>query len=383
MEKKYNIKNLIIKKALPIFISVSVGVSAFSDIGPSGRLMFTLKKNEKAQNDESISTTTDEEYTRIQKIIEETTTVQETTTFNKTSKEKTTQTPKVKPPKETTTKEETTTVEETTTAAPLEEKTPLYEYQVEGSLSKEFSTGEDDCFCIQGGTVAKDKIIIARKKLDTDYTYLYIINKDTLEVESIISDKKLGHCNDIAYNPDIDCLLITGKDNYNNIVILDANNYDYITEFESPHQYFALTYDSSTKCYIAFGGKSMYILNEFFEEINEFSVPTKLTKQGITVKDGLIYYLCWEKGVVSLNQTSVDLKRANTNYIFVYNYAGQKIAQYYIPEVKGEGEAIMFDENELIISLNGYTWDKWKLYKININPGEYISKEEIEEKTLF
>lgn len=396
-KNRIDVKNLMLKKSLAIILSTSLGFTLLSDIGFDSNLISKIRNNrndttyvddslEYEKNlsedithnsvlDDNINTKSDdnkESNTTIKKDV-----VSKKDVVVEQKKEETNQIVEPEDIKEKVEEKE----EEVQNEVIDENDDSLYEYKVNTELKKSFSTLEDGCLCIQGASIVGDSIIVARKRLDSDKTQLYKINRETYEIEGIVKDNYLGHCNDITYNSKMNCILTVGKNDYKDVVILDADTLQTIIEFESPHKYFALAYDESTNNYIALGGQNLYVLNQFFEEISCFNIPTNLTKQGVAVKDGLVYFLCWEKGVVSRYQTSIDIKRANTNYIFVYDYFGNLKTTYYLPNFKGEGEAIMFDsDGNLLVSVNGKTIADWQIYSVDIDKDSYISKDKIKEK---
>lgn len=107
---------------------------------------------------------------------------------------------------------------------------------------------------VQGFTYndKKDVFVLACINSDSTVQHIYEINAETLERTNkyAFADERLGHCNTMAYNKYTDKIYITnGKDNPNNITVLNANTMQIEDTVTLPERVFNLAYDPITRTY--------------------------------------------------------------------------------------------------------------------------------------
>ena len=107
---------------------------------------------------------------------------------------------------------------------------------------------------VQGFTYndKKDVFILACINSDSTVQHIYELNAETLERTNTytFADERLGHCNTMAYNKYTDKIYVTnGKDNPNNITVLNANTMQIEDTVTLPERVFNLAYDPITRTY--------------------------------------------------------------------------------------------------------------------------------------
>jgi pilin isopeptide linkage protein len=220
---------------------------------------------------------------------------------------------------------------------------------------------------VQGGTVT-DKYVITlfldNSKNNQGKNALLVLDKNTYKKVNLssnpIKDYCFGHANDATYNSKTNELLIL---NGSKVHILDAHTFKQKRVVTLTRSYHAIGYDSSSNQYVLAASGSnhktiFYIMDSKFNIKSNFSMTTNLTKQGLTVHNGYIYYTCYEAGKVTKYQSVYDgVLKAKENAIYVYDLKGNKKTIYYIPysynnEVFSEIENISFNGNKMLIQFN-------------------------------
>jgi hypothetical protein len=107
---------------------------------------------------------------------------------------------------------------------------------------------------VQGFTYndKKDVFVLACINSDSTVQHIYELNAETLERTNkyAFADERLGHCNTMAYNKYTDKIYVTnGKDNPNNITVLNANTMQIEDTVTLPERVFNLAYDPITRTY--------------------------------------------------------------------------------------------------------------------------------------
>lgn len=107
---------------------------------------------------------------------------------------------------------------------------------------------------VQGFTYndKRDVFVLACINSDSTVQHIYEINAETLERTNkyAFTDERLGHCNTMAYNKYTDKIYVTnGKDNPNNITVLNANTMQIEDTVTLPERVFNLAYDPITRTY--------------------------------------------------------------------------------------------------------------------------------------
>ena len=99
-------------------------------------------------------------------------------------------------------------------------------------------------------------------------------------------------------------------------------------------------------------------MDETFKEKSKFSIVVNMTRQSLTVKNGVIYYCTYESGKKTKYQKQYDgVLKSEENAIYVYDLNGNKKTIYYIPktynnESFNEIENVSFDGDKIIVQFN-------------------------------
>ena len=219
-------------------------------------------------------------------------------------------------------------------------------------------------------SVITDKYLISiffnsQSKTDKKNTIL-VFDKDTLRKAKLknnpITKYNFGHANDATYNDETkEILVLSGS----NLYILDSNTLELKEEKKLEKKYHAIGYDSLNHQYVfaskTDNGTRFHIFSNLFNEISSFDIQTNLTREGMTVHEGYIYYGCYEAGKVTDTQSKYDgiLKRGE-NVIYIYDLKGNNKNIFYIPYafrgIKYNSiQNIDFDGNKMVLGFNQNT----------------------------
>lgn len=138
-------------------------------------------------------------------------------------------------------------------------------------------------------------------------TYILKYDMQTGETAAISECLKLGHSNDIAWNPDTNQLLVVcNKPFYDQLGVLDPDTLEQTGTITLPVKIFCLDYEPGRKQYVAglSGGQSFVILNEDFEVVSPEFQPTDetagYTTQGCCCDENYIYFVLHNKSVITV-----------------------------------------------------------------------------------
>lgn len=233
----------------------------------------------------------------------------------------------------------------------------------------------------QGFAVTPTHFVFAQVVDNNSNTYIYFVNRKTLQIDKVINDHCFGHANDFAYNSKTKQLVLPYTVNGKKyIAYFDAVNLSYIESKEINYSAFAIAYDAlEDKYYIENSVTSLHT-----ERINlEFNNAEKvfdnndygskyLVKQGMAINNNKLYFSLWEGGVENIYQKEYySSARKYDNIIAVYNKNGEYLKALYIKKLtdtnSAEIESIDFDENgEMYLFYNG---SDISVYKMNYEPG--------------
>ena len=246
---------------------------------------------------------------------------------------------------------------------------------------------------VQGGTITDKYIILSEIYNDDGKTALVVIDKNTYKKVKVIKNYKFNHANDMTYNSSTNKVIITGGKAYPKLYILDGDTLKQEKIVITSRGYSSIAYDDENDKYIARRGKKAYILDLKFNEEESFDISEEdLTTQGFEVKNGKLYFTCYEAGKITNYQKKYTrILKANENVIVVYDLkTKEKEKVYYIPQVNNEGiypgeiEGISFINNTPIIWTNkkGYinlftTIANKPIEKVEIKTSEEIENNKI------
>lgn len=213
---------------------------------------------------------------------------------------------------------------------------------------------------VQGGTTT-DKYIVSlfRKSTDTK-TAIVVLNKKNYKKTKLGgTNYKLGHGNSATYNNKTNEVLTIDK---NIVHVLSATTFKEKKKIKLDKTYHAIGYDSKTNQYVlaaSSGNKTIFhIMDVNFKEKSKFSIVVNMTRQSLTVKNGVIYYCTYESGKKTKYQKQYDgVLKSKENAIYVYDLNGNKKTIYYIPktynnESFNEIENVSFDGDKIIVQFN-------------------------------
>ncbi len=213
---------------------------------------------------------------------------------------------------------------------------------------------------VQGGTTT-DKYIVSLFRNSTDTkTAIVVLNKNNYKKTKLGgTNYKLGHGNSATYNNKTNEVLTMDK---NIVHVLSATTFKEKKKIKLDKTYHAIGYDSKTNQYVlaaSSGNKTIFhIMDENFKEKSKFSIVVNMTRQSLTVKNGVIYYCTYESGKKTKYQKQYDgVLKSKENAIYVYDLNGNKKTIYYIPktynnESFNEIENVSFNGNKIIVQFN-------------------------------
>ena len=213
---------------------------------------------------------------------------------------------------------------------------------------------------VQGGTTT-DKYIVSLFRNSTDTkTAIVVLNKNNYKKTKLGgTNYKLGHGNSATYNNKTNEVLTMNK---NIVHVLSATTFKEKKKIKLDKTYHAIGYDSKTNQYVlaaSSGNKTIFhIMDENFKEKSKFSIVVNMTRQSLTVKNGVIYYCTYESGKKTKYQKQYDgVLKSKENAIYVYDLNGNKKTIYYIPktynnESFNEIENVSFDGDKIIVQFN-------------------------------
>lgn len=213
---------------------------------------------------------------------------------------------------------------------------------------------------VQGGTTT-DKYIVSLFRNSTDTkTAIVILNKNNYKKTKLGgTNYKLGHSNSATYNNKTNEVLTIDK---NIVHVLSATTFKEKKKIKLDKTYHAIGYDSKTNQYVlaaSSGNKTIFhIMDINFKEKSKFSIVVNMTRQSLTVKNGVIYYCTYESGKKTKYQKQYDgVLKSKENAIYVYDLNGNKKTIYYIPktynnESFNEIENVSFDGDKIIVQFN-------------------------------
>ncbi|MDY5874576.1 MAG: hypothetical protein SPJ74_00645 [Bacilli bacterium] len=213
---------------------------------------------------------------------------------------------------------------------------------------------------VQGGTTT-DKYIVSLFRNSTDTkTAIVVLNKNNYKKTKLGgTNYKLGHGNSATYNNKTNEVLTIDK---NIVHVLSATTFKEKKKIKLDKTYHAIGYDSKTNQYVlaaSSGNKTIFhIMDVNFKEKSKFSIVVNMTRQSLTVKNGVIYYCTYESGKKTKYQKQYDgVLKSKENAIYVYDLNGNKKTIYYIPktynnESFNEIENVSFDGDKIIVQFN-------------------------------
>lgn len=244
---------------------------------------------------------------------------------------------------------------------------------------------------VQGGVATDEYVISVLLNNNTNSNSLLVLNKDTFKRVNVgNSSYHFGHGNDATYNKDINQIyVIDGK----NIHVLDAKTLKLKSNIslKTGHNYHAIGYDELTNQYVlaySANRKTIFdIMDSNFNLIRSFSIDINMTRQALTVKDGIIYYCAYEAGSITKYQSYYDgaLKHGE-NALFVYDLDGNKKDIYYINKL-GELENASFVNDHLLLqfhiggNVTYYISTNLKKYNYVSEPNNYLDDNNLTSKS--
>ena len=213
---------------------------------------------------------------------------------------------------------------------------------------------------VQGGTTT-DKYIVSLFRNSTDTkTAIVVLNKKNYKKTKLGgTNYKLGHGNSATYNNKTNEVLTMDK---NIVHVLSATTFKEKKKIKLDKTYHAIGYDSKTNQYVlaaSSGNKTIFhIMDVNFKEKSKFSIVVNMTRQSLTVKNGVIYYCTYESGKKTKYQKQYDgVLKSKENAIYVYDLNGNKKTIYYIPktynnESFNEIENVSFNGDKIIVQFN-------------------------------
>jgi hypothetical protein len=246
-----------------------------------------------------------------------------------------------------------------------------------------YNTGSTVHDQVQGMCITDKYVVVAvtNSKDDTDKTWLYVFNKDSLTLATLpsnpIIDRSFGHCNGMTYNPDTNCIYITPGATY--VTVLDATTFNTVGTVQLSFRCVGIGYNKSTKEYVLDEGNgffTMHVMDANFSQVRTFATekPTQ-TKQDIEVHDGLVYSVYYY-GSADIDDTMPNMGAAGT--VYVYTMAGQLIKSYLLPTASGaEIESMAYWKNGKFLANYAYHDGRFDLVALDILPSVIFKDDDV------
>lgn len=188
---------------------------------------------------------------------------------------------------------------------------------------------------LQGMVITDKYFVVATIKNDGTDTALLRYDKKTFEmVGEPVVNGNLGHANDMAYKSDTnEIYVVEGTKLY----VLDSDTLVQKNSIDMPNRYSSVDLDQNH--YYLRDENNIYIYDKNFEEQSSFPIKSNYARQGISQKNGYIYYSLY---VISAD----DVWKNGTSLVRVYDFNGQNIKTLYSISGYGELEAMEFDGEE-------------------------------------
>ena len=248
------------------------------------------------------------------------------------------------------------------------------------TLLKRFLPKNNDAVdgILEGMTANSNYVVFSVIISDNDKSYLYVLDKNNMNIKSVNNDYYLKHANDLTYNSKTGYYYVLTANKRLGKFKINSNGV--VTDFsflDISGDYSALAYDKDDDYYISYGivkegsnyVKKIFIMDNNFNVIRSFNSPTNLTTQGMGYYNHKIYFVCYEVGHNLSYQNYFSVSEKHSNIIYVYNMDGSLDRTLYFPNTKinGEMESVdILDNGEMIFnySLGYYGADlSYELYK--------------------
>ena len=218
---------------------------------------------------------------------------------------------------------------------------------------------------LSGMAITDKYIVFAQITKNENNTFLTFVDKDTFEVLDTVDSHCFGHANDMAFNDKTgEILIVKGPKQIVKFKVDDSGgkfrlyNLKYI---DSPRTYSGISYDEKNDRYMGYCAGKMYVMDNQFHELYNFNLIRGLVPQGMTYKDGEIYYSCYETGKPNTTYRVYNSKEKDSNVIYVYDLNGKLKRTLYIPNTSANGEIENLDfrdNGNLLLGYNKITRGK-------------------------
>ena len=229
----------------------------------------------------------------------------------------------------------------------------------------------------QGMTMTDKYILLVQWTANEEPTTIHVLDKNNLALKnSIVFDTAtngytLGHANDMAYDKKTGFVYVYSGHKVDNKVQLVRFKIDKngqmtdLSTLDAPRGISGIAVDNDHDQFIVYSGGKIFIYDKDFNEKKSFSVPTKLTTQGIGYWKGYVYFTCYEAGVPTIYQTVFNFNERKSNLIYMYDLEGNLAKTLYLSNkvVAGEIESVEFyDNGEMLFN---YNYEGISLFKSN------------------
>lgn len=201
-------------------------------------------------------------------------------------------------------------------------------------------TGASDVYGVQCITfdTYRDRLVIGFKNYNDRYdSALVALDVSSMSVVARTTGLSLGHCNDIAYNPDTDKLYVASfvgegspDQSYKRISVVNANNLTIDSTINTDFIVTNISYDETNKLYYVGDYVTLHVYDANWDEITSWEYgkyssfgeiigikdDEVLDGQGSFVVDGRFYYIMWHR---SANRAGDGAYPTFGNYIVSYD----------------------------------------------------------------
>ena len=220
---------------------------------------------------------------------------------------------------------------------------------------------------LQGGEAALDYYLAAFNKSSGRNDIALLRLSDLSLIRYANATVALNHANDFAFVPSRNKMFAVNMldSKHTRIVQLHGTSLSFEKNIDLNYGYHALAYDPGSDCFCALRtarhGTVCDVYDYSFSTIRRsFEMKTNLTRQGASIYQGRLYYVCYEAGGVTSYESVYDRSlNKYDNVIYVYDLYGNLQKIYLVPAPsssrKFELEDIVFVDGCMILQANDST----------------------------
>lgn len=236
---------------------------------------------------------------------------------------------------------------------------------------------------LQGFTVVNDKLVFySSNKSKPNNGLLFTYNDSNYSSLYKLDATDGGHGNDLTYNSKTNKVLLVGPNSYSEIYEYNGDTLNFEKKYTmSTVKFSSIAYDDINDYYFGASAKKAYVLDNNFNILYSFDMPSIETSQGMEYYNGYLYNTVFEFGTCPNAYQIYCPGEKYSGYIEVYNAKidsqgnpdqdfGRLVEKIYIGTGIGEIESVSFSGNKMYIGFAAHSFDStnvYKFYTIDIN----------------